>query len=343
MNEKFIAIRFNVSKKIGLGHLRRCQALASMFEKHIFVVPKIGKKIALDQGIPKNKLIVLTENSNKWWEKIPYLTHIVTDIMNTGNKLSAGIEIKAIAQSPLKLTVIDSMPPDHFIPQENSPKPDLVICPYHNSGTHLKKKYGYKYLNGAKYAMLAPKFSEARKLLQTPKVPRILLTCGGTDSNELSLKILQSISPIPCQIDLLIGPLFSQNLIKNLRSFSKSEKKITFHKNVQNMLPFYQSATLVVGRPGLTRYEAAVFGCHGLYLWDTKGYENYWRGLNKSGIAEIYTSSQPEEENIFFKRLRYLSLNPENLPVSLNERALELVDGQGCKRVTDAILGLSNA
>lgn len=342
LQKNLTAIRLNVSKKIGLGHLRRSQALATVIGPHLFIVPKEGKNIALQQGIPDQNLLTLTDDSCNWWEAIPKLTHIVTDIMNTGNKTAAGTEITKIAQSPHKLAVIDSMPPDHYVPKEGDSRPDLIIRPYYTSEIYLKKVHELRYLTGVQYAILSDKFGTARQNFVPDKSPRILLTCGGTDPNELSLKILRSLSPAPCKIDLVIGPLYSHSLCKKLLDFSTLDKKIEVHQNVLDMIPFYKSATLVVGRPGLTRYEAAVFGCHGLYLWDAKGYENYWKSLTKSGLAEIYTSAKAGDSDAFFERLLRLSKHLDDVPVALNKKASELVDGLGGQRVAKEILRLND-
>ena len=343
MQNKLTAIRLNVSKKIGLGHLRRSQALAAHIGPHFFVIPKEGEQIALQQGDAKKNLLTLTKNSGNWWESIPKLTHVVTDIMNTGNKTAAGTEIATLAQSALKLAVIDSMPPDHFLPKKGHPTPDLIICPYHISDTYQdKRRHEQRYLTGLKYAILPKKLGAARQSFIPNKSPRILLTCGGTDPNGLSLKILRSLSPAPCEIDLLIGPLYDPTLCKELIAFAALDKKIKIHHNVSDMVPFYKSATLVVGRPGLTRYEAAVFGCHGLYLWDAKGYENYWKTLSKSGLAEIYSLTELGGSDAFFEKLVRLSQHLDYIPVALNTKALDLVDGLGSQRVAKEILRLSD-
>ena len=342
MQNKLTAIRLNVSKKIGLGHLRRSQALAAHIGPHFFVIPKEGEKIALQQGVSKKNLLTLMKNSGNWWESIPKLTHVVTDIMNTGNKTAAGIEIAKLAESTLKLAVIDSMPPDHFLTKKGYPTPDLIVCPYHISDIQQGKRHEQRYLTGLKYAILPNKFGTARQSSIPNKSPRILLTCGGADPNGLSLKILRSLSPAPCEIDLLIGPLYHHSLCRELVAFAALDKKIKVHQNVSDMVPFYKSATLVVGRPGLTRYEAAVFGCHGLYLWDSKGYENYWKTLSKSGLAEIYSSTQSGETDAFFEKLVRLSKHLDDIPVMLNTKALELVDGLGSQRVAKKILRLNN-
>mgnify|MGYP001303584216 CR=1 FL=1 len=192
-----------------------------------------------------------------------------------------------------------------------------------------------KSLIGAQFAILDSKFFKARKSIKKSRTPRILVTCGASDSYGLSLKILKTLSPVPCAIDIIVGPLFNSTLCRNLINFSSSNDKITVHQNISDMIPFYQKATLVIGRPGLTRYEAAVLGCHGIYLWDSKGYENYFNGITKSGLADIYSSSQFGDEDSFFERLVRLAKGLDALPDKPNETAMSIVDGLGCERVVN--------
>jgi len=335
-----IAFRLNVSSEIGYGHLKRLQTLSSFFSSFVFVIPKSSLDILIRSGVPKEKILTFSDNLGGWWNSISGLTHIVTDIMNSGNKIFAEVEISKLAVEPYKLIVIDSISPDSFMPNNLISRPDIIIRPYYKSQENLSNDHAIKTLEGAKYAIIDEKFLKARQLLKKSRKPHILLTCGASDTYGLSLKILKKLSPAPCPIDIVVGPLFSSSLSKDLIDFAQSKKEISIYQNISNMIPFYKTASLVIGRPGLTRYEAAVLGCHGIYLWDTTGYEEYFNEITKSGLADIYSSSKNGDELRFFNQLERLAMRIDVVPEKRNDIAMKIVDGKGAKRVVDEILRL---
>ena len=331
------ALRLDVSKKIGFGHFKRMQALSKFVGLHIFIINLEGKDILSKSGIPKKNIVILDQKLDEWWKHIKGLTHIITDIMYTGNSVNAAIEISNISQTSFKLIVIDGMPPDNYIPIKEGGKPDLLLIPYHTDKKSLYHDFQFKCLVGAKFAILDSKFLKIRHSFKKSNTPSILVTCGASDPNGLSLKILKSLSPSPCQIDIILGPLFNSSLCKDLIDFSNSENNIKIHYNISDIIPFLQKATLVIGRPGLTRYEAAVLGCYGIYLWDTKGHKDYFQGLTKSGIGDFYTSSQVGDEDKFFIKLKRIAKKIDVVPNKQNKIAMKIVDGLGSLRLMKEI------
>ena len=101
-----IAFRLNVSSEIGYGHIKRLQTLSSFFSSFVFVIPKSSLDILIRSGVPKEKILTFSDNLGGWWNSISGLTHIVTDIMNSGNKIFIAPILRLITSFRCEFSII---------------------------------------------------------------------------------------------------------------------------------------------------------------------------------------------------------------------------------------------
>lgn len=335
------AYRLNVSKTIGLGHFNRLRILSRFAGEGLFVVREEGRQILLDYGMAEQQIMVAHDTSAEWLKDCPHLSHIVADLQHQGNSRSAQDEIGALCESECHVTVIDSLPPDHFVPTRDATLPDLIVRPYHFR-TDVPPP-GKRWLNGAAYAVLEPRIISAREALDRNQqlAPHIMVTCGGGDPHHLSADILQRLVSSKVPITVIVGPLFDNDLRTRLHTMAKEHLNITLVENQKDLTPFYLSASLVIGQPGLTRYEAAALGRHGLYYWGTPEYLSYFNDLNKSGLGRFFHCSSLGAKEAFLGEIAALGCEVP-VPVSLNKVALDLVDGKGGSRIASAIASSEN-
>jgi spore coat polysaccharide biosynthesis predicted glycosyltransferase SpsG len=195
-----------------------------------------------------------------------------------------------------------------------------------------------RWLHGPRFAILPPRIVAARDLSRFPETLRILVVCGGSDPNALSARIVERLRDAPAPIDVVVGPMFSPALRARLDALAQADASVCLHDAPPSLVDLYQAATLVVGRAGLIRYEAACLGRNGIYLSEGSAYSDYFAEFTRSGAAEIHVGVDDRGVSVFFARLESLR-DPAALAVASlpNLRAYPAVDGQGAQRVAEAI------
>lgn len=130
---------------------------------------------------------------------------------------------------------------------------DLVI-----NAMYPEKKLIPNHYFGAKYFILRDEFlfSELNDIKEKPT--RILLSFGGVDPNNLTLKVLESVYDWcisnKITIEVIIGPGYCH--VHTLKGF----KEIVLHKNIPNISDFMANADVVFTSGGRTTFEVASVG-----------------------------------------------------------------------------------
>lgn len=305
--------------KVGLGHLVRCRNLAAIrADANVIAIPQNGEAPA----VPQNSRVIL-------------------DTLHTGNLAQTKDLLERYQVDGSFVTIIDSMPPDHF--QSTAPGlqfPNWLITPYLNARTLRPRPECGTWLAGPEFAILPPEFSEARRSKRLGSGDRILVTCGGSDPTGLSLKIANAMASSCMPIDIIIGPHFQDDLTAGLQAFAQTHQQFTLHMAPTTVLPLYLSARLVLGRPGLVRYEAAALGRPSIFLSESPHYKTYFKAFADAGLAEFFFARECAGEDAFFDRLTEIAkTGTAAIPPFPNTTALAAIDGMGSKRIWDALDG----
>jgi len=344
MSRANVAFRYDATPDIGLGHAVRVESLSnSLLEKGALVyhiVPAVTQELLEQRGVPASFIVV--PGSEKWRSLRPHFTHFVLDTLWAGNAGSTADEVhKLKIEQSAPVTVIDSMPPDHFAGVHGLNDPDLLVTPSHDAHLFRPAPFQAAWQHGSAYALLATKY---RQLRSRPKAQtrhhRFLLCTGGGDDDSLSLRIAHALVRVDARekppIDIVVGPMFGCDLRQALRHLETTCQQVTLHWQPASIADLINNATLVVGRPGLIRYEAACLGTPALFLSPSADYRDYFEQFTAAGLAEIYFQSDRSGEARFMSRL----LDMHNSPPEFNRVASEKVDGLGAQRITEIMLGM---
>lgn len=263
--------------------------------------------------------------------------HVVVDINWSGNAAAAAAYVAKLSRLGPKVTVIDSMPPDHFISFAGG-APDPSVTPYLNAPLFCAPPEAMQWLHGGRVAIIDPEIPTGERSGATASA-RILVSCGGPDPENLTGRAVLALARAGHSVDVVIGPMFSDGRIEDLRQIASSSQNSanTFHHHSDGLGPLLRRASLVVDRVGIMRYEAASLGLRGIYLHYGSQYREYLNGFSESGVAEIFFADDRDGEANFLRRLANLS-DGDFLP---NPRARDLVDGKGAERVVQAVLNLN--
>lgn len=330
-----IAFRFDAGHAVGMGHLVRCLNLSHGLPDAVFVVNSAAATELRSRGIQADRIL---DAKQGWWTGVEGLTHVITDLNFGGGAPGAAEEVAALRTSGVHVTVIDSLVPDHFVTKVGSIPPNLLVSPYAHAKGLRPEPVADDWIVGAEYVVFSPEFIEAQKIAPKPIGDRILVTCGGSDPSNLSLLILNALAEVDLPIDLVVGPLYSDDLKEELHQTASCSDRVTLHDAPSTLVPLIESAGLVVGRPGLTRYEAAALGRSGLFLVEGSSYRDYFKAFDAAGIGRMCFAEDPGGADEFAQLLASLASNEGRAELMrINEIGLRSVDGLGAKRILDHI------
>ena len=346
LKKKLVAFRFEANSVIGLGHAVRICSLAGKFDSAIIVISERSKNslVAFAKMFPDVHIIPEGQVSGSWidFESMANVSTVVLDISFAGNASQAEEEVRYLKNRGRSVVVVDSMPPDHFVPlfqKIMETMPDLLITPYSNAEMFRPRIARLNWVYGSRYAILPDEFRDARSNLLGTKLPRrILVTCGGSDPSALSVRILKALRGSDIPIDIIVGPLFDVKVNGMLESLVGTMPNVTLCKPGVGLLPLLAKNGLIVGRPGLTRYEAACLGLRALYFVEGPSYAEYFHAFAQSGFAEFYYSNTPQSDAKFISRLlEIVNLSDSSDFWTRNTDAMSQVDGDGAERISGLI------
>ncbi|MGG7153522.1 UDP-2,4-diacetamido-2,4,6-trideoxy-beta-L-altropyranose hydrolase, partial [Clostridium neonatale] len=249
-----IFIRADGGKSIGMGHVMRMLALASELKKNnevIFITRKAtdGKYDAGIQKIKENGFEVIDIFEND----------IIKNI----------IEIERYHNAEILITDSYDVNEEYF----NSLKPyfgligyvdDVNKC-YMNVDFIINQNINAKYIDyskttkedtkmflGPQYCMLREEFKIAcNEKQEKDSVEDILLTLGGMDDNNNTMKVLDNIKDLKQRIHVVLANAFDDNVKKQVYNLSKQYKNIYPYENA-NMSELMKICDIAISACGST-------------------------------------------------------------------------------------------
>ena len=285
LKKKKILIKADASHEIGTGHIYRGLSIASKLVNHEVV-------FLLDEGQPLG--IEIIKNNN-----YPYITHssnkeeliekiveydpdiIINDILNTSSKYTKTLRDKGFfivnfedLGGGVKYAhmVFDALY-EHKIPLQN-----------------LYSGHKYYILNDQFYYQSFKKIKE--------QVNKVLLTFGGTDPNNLTEKVLESIleSNYKNKIEIILGLGYANK--KEIQEKYKDNERIEIYENVKNMSEHMHSADLIFTSAGRTMYEIASLGVPCICLCQNERELSHIFGNVEHGFINLGLGSEVSKEEI---------------------------------------------
>ena len=185
---KNILIRCDASQEIGLGHIVRCLELAKQLEKQdcniLFAIKpyEIAIQALEDKGL--NYTCATLENFNyESWIKNLIDTHAIDTFIGD---VRDGFPIELIHYMKSKNILTIAL---------DEPSPYAKECDFTFYPPHAnidKKLYKGKVYQGLEYLILREEFYKPFEKMQN-SMPNLLVMMGGTDSENITLDILNQI------------------------------------------------------------------------------------------------------------------------------------------------------
>ena len=337
-----LLIRADAGPRVGTGHIMRTLALGQAWKRDGGQVTFVCGQLpgALIKRIEQSGFQVFQiQNYNcdgadaKDTQEIISVVQpqwIVLDGYRFGNQYQ-----RTVRNSASKLLVIDDY---GHASHENA---DVIL----NQNSYASRKdYGdrqARVLAGSQFALLRNEFvCSANSSIETKRIPaearRILVTFGGADADNWTLKALQAIDDLGKKrliVDCVVGACYAHTA--ELEMFKKTTKlSLRLHRNVDRMDLLMMRADLAVTAGGSTCYELSRCGVPSIVASIAE---------NEQGamisVDEVDGNGQPSLKlngSLLKKALKKLISHSEQRR-SLSNRSMNLVDGKGAQRIIRAM------
>ncbi|MBW2660706.1 MAG: UDP-2,4-diacetamido-2,4,6-trideoxy-beta-L-altropyranose hydrolase [Deltaproteobacteria bacterium] len=342
-----LIIRADANTQIGTGHIMRCIALAQTWQDQggdvIFLSncdSEALRQRIIDEGfdfIPIEKpcpdisdldqtLSVLTNETN--------LTDTLWLVID-GYHFTSDYQ-KAIRENGYKLLVIDDMAHlDHY-------HADILLNQnIHASSLHYSCDRDTVKLLGCEYVLLRREFFKYKdwKRVIPDKAKKILVTMGGSDPDNVMLKVIKALNSLNDQyleVKIVAGPANPNiNSLENELHLSL----FTFHllSRVSNMPEFMAWADMAISAGGSTCWEIAFMGLPSLIITAADNQTGIAKALGNacSGIdLGWHKNISMEQYRRAFKEI----LQDRSKRSYLSKKGQKLVNGKGVMKIIKAIL-----
>lgn len=345
-----ILFRVDASIWIGSGHVMRCLVLADSMQEQGWNVtfaclPQKGDMCELITGrgyevikltapmewkIPKN-----TSDYDAWLQRdveddafetaahLKDIDWVVCDHYAIGEKWQ-----KIIRNiSRVKIIAIDDLIRNH--------QAEIIIDQTLNRKASEYRTNGIV-LSGTNFALLNPSFSKLRNAAKLRTFdtnnPSVLVTMGGVDLPNASIRILQKLVEWnKCKSITVLLSERSPNF-QEVNEFSQLHEKINHISFTSNIANLMMSHDIAIGAPGSTSWERACLGLPSILIPLAENQADICYQLEKEGVCLKLELSEIEESII--NRLRFVLSDTEKISM----KSLAICDGKGSDRVIKKII-----
>lgn len=320
-----VAFRVDGSKKLGLGHVKRCIVLAQNLQKRNITCFFITQFKEIREFLESKGLDVFIIQKNNELQQIKQiLTHENCTKLVIDSKRKSIKKLLVNLDKQIKTVLIDNA--------DYPKQTDLIVI---SSVKDPKKPYPENSILGTKYLLHGiEKLSKSRK----PKTNSIILTMGGSDKYNITKKIVHSFSKCNDDFSLMIilGKFYNKE--KNLLQIINDDKRFNIIKNPPSLAHLMQCSSIGISAFGITVYEAAI--CHLPLLVISHSSEND----SSAKLTEKYgwISYVGKYDKINYDELVKTTINLIKNKSKLKEMVQNClkIDGLGPSRVANKIIKL---
>ena len=266
-------ILFNVSgyKEIGLGHVYNALSIANEILNHEIVF-LFDKKSKLGFSIIKKlNYNCILQTDNEIVEDIKKLCPdiVINDCLNTDLKF-----INILKEENFKVINFEDI-------GLGSHKADLVINAMYNNENKIKNHFF-----GSKYFILRDEFLSLKLKKINHTVKNVLLTFGGVDPNDFTLKTLNSISDFCIKNNIKITVILGLGY-NNINLIKRSFFEIKIVKNTKFISNYIQNSDIIFSSAGRTTFEAASLGIPTIVLCQNKRETTHFFAHKSNGFINL--------------------------------------------------------
>ena len=343
---KKLIIRADASVSVGTGHVMRCLALAQTWqdqgEEAIFVLANKSSALEnrlLSEGMQIVYLLVETGSNEDANQTVDFAQKfnaqwIVVDGYHFGAKYQ-----KVIKDFGARLLALDDYGhADHYYA-------DLVLNQNISAYKDLyqSREIYTQLLLGTQYVLLRREFWQWRDWQRAinPIARKLLVTLGGSDPDNVTLKVIQSLSQVnrdDLEVIVVIGGSNPHYKVLQ-KEVADSSLAVSLKQNVSNMPELMAWADLVIAAGGSTNWELAFMGLPSLVITIADNQKAIAAGLNRQGvIINLGWHQDVTIDQIGVAVQKFISDHDKRKTMSKKGR--DLVDGKGSMHIISAMIDM---
>ena len=335
-----ILFRAEGDQGVGFGHLMRCLSLADTFRSR-------GVEVAF---------VTNARTGRELLEQRGY------EVLSTSDAISApdpSLEAESMESSvrrcPAQALIVDS-----YLVSEDLFRSYFELFPLVGTIDDLKAEIypasflihvsiGHTYpeyaevdrchwvLAGLPYCLLRQEFEDVTPRVVRDRVSDVLVTTGSMDIDDVPVRLAGAlVEALPgVRVHVVEGNLFTNT--KGLQELAAVHSNVVIHRRVQSMRALMEQADVAVSAGGVTVYELMRCGTPVVALALA---DNQVRIMDKLAESEQLVLARNCGDAV--GAVEALSANFKQREF-LSRRGQEVIDGQGARRVVDAILALASS
>ncbi len=325
-----IAIRADGGSKIGLGHIMRTLVLARELAKTnvVFYVCKKDNPLTAKyiNGIEKVRSegfqVIIVDEDNIIIE----LSKIEADCLITDSYDVDEEYFNKTKKMFSKTGYIDDMNLYYY-------NVDFIINHniYANKSKYKCNEDTLLFL-GTEYIILREEFRDSKPNQIKKNIKNILVTMGGADPNNFTLKLLKYIKDLEYNINVVIGPAFTD--IDKIELEIKNRKNIKLSFNT-NMIEMMKECDIAISATGSTLYELTTLGIPTLGVILVDNQEGIAKEMNKHGfIINLGWYDKVEKNDVLDAINR---INDFDLRKNMITKAIKRINKDGVEKLYSGI------
>jgi spore coat polysaccharide biosynthesis predicted glycosyltransferase SpsG len=343
---KSALFRVDAGSDIGIGHYKRCAAIAEYLEKYseidsIFltksnIVQDLNSeknwptiKIALDEPM-EGELCIIRELVSD--NDIGFMFADINNSNTTKGQYFSYLE--QVKSTGLFIASFDDF-------RTCPTAPDLVIIPYAGADRmEVGEKGGTRYLLGPKYFILGTKFLEAREVQRNHRDRSIMVCLGGADVNNLTETIVADIIDATNDIHLNIvrGPCAAEWSPKFKKQLLDTKVSHNIYEAPDSLVQIMKNSTIGVFSSGLTPYEAAAVGLPSIVVSLNEYHQGLVDKFAETDAIISFGTFKYKDNKVALDQIVADLIDDDDRIDAMSARGQEAIDGLGIKRIVDEIL-----
>lgn len=348
--DRSVLLRADGGPRIGMGHVMRCIAFAEGLSERGYRPILLLKGL----GIQSEELI----------NKVPFETEFLPSDISLEEDVHLTLETARENSVQLlgtdichALTLVDRSTLDEYLQnlqnqfstlcltgsQDIDFPSDVVVSPYYRSNyPEISEDMRNRYLFGPDYFIFRGEFIRAAAVEYSVNeyARRILVSIGGSDNVELTIKISQGLRLLEntdLHVRIVIGPAYPEHIEVKVRELlSACDIKLDILHGCSDMAAEMLWADIAVIGDGLTKYEAAVTGTPCITLSRPDSDETMNAEFARAGSSiHLGNGAQISAEKL--ERELHRVCTNYSMRMQMSEKGRMLVDGRGVGRIIDVM------
>lgn len=338
-----LLIRVDASESVGLGHLMRCLTIAEHFLLKNIKVTVLTKSKNLKALIINNSIeLVLMPDDIKVDDELKTIESLVSKkkinliLLDVNNFYSfqslESYDYYLKCLKNLSLFLLSFEDPHNCVHSS-----DVIIIPYLDSEKQeITKRQNSKYLLGLKYYVLRSEFLAVKPVEIKKEIKNILITMGGCDNNNITLKVLESLNTLNFNLTIIIGKMFKniEPKIKNILDDYQGSYKLI--KNTRNISKIMSESDIAIINSGLTKYETASIGLPSVVISNNDYHSELMKDFDKYNVILHLGTVDKLKNSVILDSVNLLSKDFKKRQI-MSANGKVLIDGYGVERIFSKI------